>query len=98
MEVQFERSGGFVGIVQRCSVSLDSLPEEEQSKLAELISNAHFFDQPSVMRTQGGADQFQYKISINSGQQTHEVQVDQGAVPAELQPLIAWLQAVARKR
>jgi hypothetical protein len=50
------------------------------------------------MRTQGGADQFQYKISINSGQQTHEVQVDQGAVPAELQPLIAWLQAVARKR
>jgi hypothetical protein len=98
MEVQFERSGGFAGITQRYSVSLDSLPEEERRKLTELITNAHFFDQPAVMRSQRGADQLQYRISINSGQQTHEVQVDQGAAPAELQPLIAYLQAAARKR
>ncbi|HEY7404355.1 MAG TPA: protealysin inhibitor emfourin [Candidatus Angelobacter sp.] len=97
MEVQFERSGGFAGIVQRYSASLESLPEEEQRKLQELITNAHFFDQPSVMQAPSSADHLQYKIFISSGQQSHEVRVDQGAVPAELQPLIAWLQAAARK-
>ena len=98
MQIQFERSGGFAGIKQQYCVALDSLPEEERRKVMGLIADAGFFDLPSTLpKGTPGADQFQYKISVDSDQGTHEVQVDQSAVPAGLQPLIAWLQAAARK-
>ncbi len=99
MQIQFQRTGGIAGITQRYSVSPESLPDDDRRKLMELIANAHFFDQPAELRKAGpGADKFQYKISIESDQGSHEIRVDQGAAPAELQPLIAWLQAAARKR
>ena len=99
MQIHFERSGGFAGITQKYSVSEDNLGEEDRRKLADLVASAHFFDQPSeIRRTTPGADQFQYKIAVDSGDRSHEVQVDEGAVPAELKPLIGWLQTAARKR
>jgi hypothetical protein len=99
MQIQFERSGGFGGIRLAHSISADSLPTEERSKLAKLIEDAHFFDLPPVMRATGpSADQFQYKISLESERGKHEIQADESALPAELRPLIVWLQAAARKR
>jgi len=96
MTIDFERSGGFAGITQRYSVSLDALAEEERLKLMELVAKAHFFDLPAVASASPGADRFQYKISISSDHGTHTIQFDQGAVPAALQPLLEWLQAAAR--
>jgi hypothetical protein len=99
MQINFERSGGFAGITQKYNVSEDNLSEEDRRKLADLVTSARFFDQPAeIRRTTPGADQFQYKIAVDSGDRTHEVQVDEGAVPAELKPLIGWLQTAARKR
>jgi hypothetical protein len=97
-QIQFERSGGFAGIRQSHSVSSDTLPPEEEQKMTGLIEAAHFFDLPPVLRsTQPGADRFQYKISVQSEQRQHTVQVDEAAVPAELQPLLAWLKTAARR-
>ncbi|HLW55438.1 MAG TPA: protealysin inhibitor emfourin [Candidatus Angelobacter sp.] len=99
MQVHFERSGGFAGLTQKYSVSEDNLPEEDRQKLSDLVAGARFFDQPPVIRRKtASADQFQYKIAVNSGDRAHEVQVDEGAVPDELKPLIGWLQTAARKR
>jgi len=99
MQIRYERSGGFTGVSQKYSVSDESLNEEERSRLAELVANAHFFDQPAeIRRTTPGADQYQYSIAIDSNGHSHEVNVDEGAVPAELKPLLGWLQSAARKR
>jgi hypothetical protein len=99
MQIQFERSGGFAGISQKYSASDDNLGDEDRRKLADLIASAHFFDQPAeIRRTTPGADQFQYRIAVDANGRSHEVVADEGAVPAELKPLIGWLQAAARKR
>jgi len=99
MQIHFERSGGLAGIRLSQNVSAEGLSEDERKKLAELIEAAHFFELPPVLRTSGsGADQFQYKISLESDQGKHEIQVDEAAMPAQLRPLVAWLQAAARKR
>jgi hypothetical protein len=99
MQIRYERSGGFAGISQRYSVSDETLNEEERGKLAQLVANAHFFDQPAeIRRTTPGADQYQYTIAIDSNGRSHEVNVEEGAVPAELKPLLGWLQSAARKR
>ena len=64
--------------------------------MTELVEAARFFELPAVMRSPApGADRFQYKISVETGELAHTVQVDEAAVPAELQPLIAWLKKVA---
>ena len=64
--------------------------------MADLVEAAHFFEQPAVLRSSvPGADRFQYRISVETGQLKHTVQVDEAAVPHQLQPLIAWLKKVA---
>jgi|ERR1700694_1326632 len=98
MRIDFERSGGFTGIPLRHSINTEELPAGEQEKLAELIQAARFFDLPAVIRSTGpGADRFQYKISLDADEGKHTVEIDEAAVPSQLQPLIAWIQA-ARKR
>jgi hypothetical protein len=98
LQIQFERTGGFAGRRLTHSFSAESLPEEERSKLTQLIQEAHFFDLPPVMRGTGArADQFHYKISLKSDQGTHEIQLDEESMPEQLRPLVAYLQAAARK-
>ncbi len=98
MQIQFERSGGFAGLRLTHSVSSEALPTEEEKKLKDLVEGARFFELPAAMRaTEPGADRFQYKISVETEQGKHTVQVDEAAVPAQLQPLLAWLKAAARK-
>ncbi len=99
MHIQFERSGGIAGIRLTHSVSSEVLPAEEEKKLAELVEAARFFELPATMRAmEPGADRFQYKISVETEQGKHTVQVDEVAVPAQLQPLLAWLKTAVRKR
>jgi hypothetical protein len=92
MRVLVERSGGFAGISRTYSFSSDRMPAEEGRRVAELVEAAGFFGLPSVIRaTEPGADRFQYKITVESGQGSHTVQVDEGAVPPGLEPVIAWM-------
>ncbi len=99
MQIQFDRTGGFAGIRQHHSFSSDSMPAEEQQQLTALLNSARFFELPAVIRAQGpGADQFQYKISVQTGQESHTVQVDEAAVLSQLVPLFEWLKSAASNR
>jgi len=92
MRVLVERSGGFAGISRTYSFSSDQVPVEDSQKVADLVEASGFFGLPPVIRgTEPGADRFQYRITVESGQGSHTVQVDEGAVPPGLQPVIAWM-------
>ncbi len=72
---------------------------EEQQKLTTLLDSSRFFELPAVIRDQGpGADQFQYKISVQTEQGSHTVQVDEAAMPSQLVPLFEWLKSAASNR
>jgi hypothetical protein len=92
MRIDFERSGGFAGISRTYSFSSDQMPAEEGRKVADLVEASGFFGLPPVIHaTEPGADRFQYKITVESEQGSHTVQVDEGAVPSGLQPVISWM-------
>jgi len=94
-----ERSGGFTGIPRTHSVSSDQLPAEEAQKLHDLVQAAGFNELAPVIRSsEPGADRFQYKITVEGEHGTHAVQVDEGAVPPRLQPLLNWMKNSARPR
>ena len=99
MRVSLERSGGFAGISRTHSISSGELPPEEAQKVADLVEQAGFFELPPVIHsTEPGADRFQYKITVESEQGSHTVQVDEAAVPPRLQPVLTWMKNSARTR
>lgn len=99
MRISVERSGGFAGIGQTHSVSTDQMTAEEARKVADLVDGAGFFALPPVIHsTDPGADRFQYKITVENEHGDHTVQVDDGAVPPSLQPVLDWVKNSAPRR
>jgi hypothetical protein len=98
MHIQFERTGGFAGLRLQHSVDAAKLPPEEAQSLHGMVQTAGFFDLPETITTPTpGADRFQYKVSVDSGDRRHTVTIHEGATPAALKPLLAWLTDKARK-
>lgn len=95
--VDFERTGGFAGL--RLSVTVDSqtLPAEEAFHLEENLANAQFFDLPAKMiSSQGGADRYQYRITVQEQERIHTVELSESAVSEACQSLIRQLTLLAR--
>lgn len=99
MRIHFERSGGFAGLRLQHDLDTTSLPSAEAEEVARMVDSAHFFELPQAIRTtQPGADRFRYKLSVDSGAQTHSIEVDDAAMPDNLRPLLSWLTAAQRKK
>src|SRR2546425_6925187 len=96
MRIAFQRTGGFAAIRIGCEINTENLPPEEARQLTEWVEAADFFDLPEVSHA-GGADQFQYKISVEKGGEKRTVETDERAMPASLSPLVKWLTTAARR-
>jgi hypothetical protein len=97
MKVSFERTGGFAGMHLACSLDSRLLPLEDRRQLEENLASAHFFDLPEKLASApGGADHFQYRISVSRWWWRHSVELGESAVTDELQPLIEQLSLLAR--
>lgn len=99
LRVQFERTGGFAGLRLAVDLDTDSLAAPEADELRRLVEAARFFELPSeIVGSETTADQFVYKMTVESADRSHTVNVGESAAPETLRPLIDWLTAVARKR
>ncbi len=98
MKLHFERSGGFAGLRQTHDIGPADLTPEDSTELNRLIDSSHFFDLPTQLRAANpGADRFQYKLGLNTGDREHTVELDDAAVPENVRPLLNWVAAKARK-
>jgi hypothetical protein len=92
MRVVIERSGGFAGIYRAQTLSTDDMPAEDAQKLRDLVDASGFYELPSVIHSDKPVpDAFRYKITVDSERGTHTVEVDEGAVPPRLQPILNWV-------
>jgi hypothetical protein len=96
MHIAFQRTGGFAGIRIGCEINTENLSSEEASQLSGWLDAANFFELPEVSRS-GGADQFQYTISVEKDCRKRTIETDERAMPASLSPLVKWLMAAARR-
>ena len=95
MKIQFTRSGGFAGLIQRADIDIDDLPEAERTELLGLVDRADFFGQPAERRSPH-PDAYQYTIAVEDGVRRREIRVDERVAPDSLRPLIAHLSRLAR--
>lgn len=97
MRIHFERSGGFTGMRLGTTVDTGSLPAEKAQNLHDLVEAANFFSLPASLQSPGGgADRFQYHISVEREDDSHTVEVSESAVPESLWPLLNQLMTMAR--
>lgn len=98
MIIRVERSGGFTGIPLRAVIDTRKLENEESRTLTKLLESAGFFNLPqSIQAKGGGADRFQYKLTVEEETRVHTVEVGETAGPAALQQLIQHVSSLARK-
>lgn len=99
MRIQFERSGGFAGMLVRANLDTAFLSPEEADKLQKMVEEASFFELPGQLSSPSpGADQFQYKVSVEEGDRRHTVETSDQAAPDSLRPLLRELTVRARSR
>jgi len=99
MRINFERTGGFMGMRLAVEVQTERLTSTEAEELETLVESARFFDLPAILKPQtGSADRFQYKLTVERGDQFHTVETSESAAPENLQPLIERLTYVARSQ
>jgi hypothetical protein len=97
VNVHFVRSGGFAGLVIEFNVNSADLPAEEASALQQDVETAGFFALPTCIASDdGGADRFQYHITIEDADQKQTVEVGEAALPDTLRPLIRRLELLWR--
>ena len=97
MRIHFERTGGFAGMRVTATIDTESLSPEEASELQEMVDTAKLFDLPEVIEApNGGADRFQYNLTVEDAGRSHTVRVGEAAAPDELRPLLRRLTTLAR--
>ena len=99
MHIHFVRTGGFAGMRLETSVDSEMLPPVEARAIDHEIEQSNFFQLPSFIKSStGGADRFQYQITVQVGYEMHTVEVDEAEMPDALQALVQHLNLLARTR
>lgn len=97
MRFHFVRTGGFAGLRLAATIDTEALPDEECELLMDELDNANFFELPPVLgNPSGGADRFQYEVTVEGADNSHRIEAGEAAVPEKLQPLIQHLERLAR--
>ena len=97
MKISYRRTGGFAGMVMSFDIDTETLPEEQAGEIQGLVSAADFFALPATITSSApGADQFQYKLTVETEGRRHTVEVGDAAVPENLWPLLNKIRVLSR--
>ncbi len=97
MQITFERSGGFAGLITTTTVDTATLPPAQANQIRLMVEAANFFQLPTTIAPDNQPDRFQYQITVQEGSQQHTVTVGESTMPGTLRPLIDCLMEAARK-
>jgi hypothetical protein len=97
MRIEYERSGGFAGITRSASLSSDTMSASERDTAQRLVDEAAFFELPENADGDPMPDGFTYRITVVTTTSSHTVEVNEPNVPAELIPLLDWLDSMTSR-
>ena len=84
-------------MVMSFDVNTDMLLPEESEELNQLVDSADFFELPAeILSQESGVDQFQYRLTVETEEKQHTVEVGDTAVPENLWPIIDKLRTLSR--
>jgi hypothetical protein len=94
MRIEYERSGGFAGITRSAVLTSDDMSRDELETGTRLVEEAGFFDLPEQIGGEVAPDGYSYRVTVVTATESHTVEAHEPALPAELIPLLDWLDSV----
>jgi len=95
--IKFERTGGFAGMRIATDVKLHDLPDEQASRISELLDDLDFDELPEQLAGKDSLpDQFTYKITVETKKGEHTVVTGDASAPEKMQELLQLLNRLAR--
>jgi len=89
--ITFERSGGVVGNEVYFELELEKLSPDKAERLQRLLDDADFFNVPANLGMTATTEEFQYKITVDNGEEYHSVRTTDTTMPKALFPLVREL-------
>jgi hypothetical protein len=89
MRIQIVRSGGFTGMPIEVSINENDLQPDEVNQLHSAVQESQFFTLPTKLPDHsGGADSFNYTITVEERGKTHTIVGTESALPPSLAKLV----------
>jgi len=87
-----------MGLPMTAALDSDSLSEQDERDLRDMLETAGFFQLPDVINSSGpGGDRFLYRLTVEVEAEQHTVEMSDSAVPSELRPLVERLTTASRR-
>src|SRR4051812_17772420 len=96
MQINFERTGGFAGVRLARTIDTETLPAADRDELVRLPHENRLFEAADAVG--GGADGFQYSITVVDGARSHTVHIGERGASTSMHALLSKLTAVAKQR
>jgi hypothetical protein len=96
IKIHFKKSGGVLGREIDREIDLGELPEAEAQEVTRLLGQSSFFNIPQNLIAQSMPDEYEYTITVQSGNTEHTVQTTDSNAPESLRPLLEKLSQLAR--
>jgi len=97
VKVNFIRTGGFMGRQMKCSLDLNEMPEDESQELQRMVLESNFFNIPQNLIEPTKHDEYEYTITVESGNSHHTVHTSDTSAPESLRPLLEKLSTLAKE-
>jgi hypothetical protein len=95
--IDFERAGGYAGLILHATIDSHSLSADEAEELVRLMDEAGISElvQEST-NPHSTPDQFTYRLTIKWGEDQHFIQLAEKQVPPSVRPLLKFLTRQSR--
>jgi|ERR671925_1002908 hypothetical protein len=93
--IEFERSGGFAGIILRTTVDSTELSSAQAAEMEGLLASLE--NTPLPTAAPRGADRFQYELKVTHGNRQTVVTVADGSLTEDQRRLVDLLTEFARR-
>jgi hypothetical protein len=97
VKVNFLRTGGFLGREMKSFLDLNEMPEDESQEIQRMILESNFFNIPQNLIEPSKHDEYEYTITVESGNSHHTVQTTDTSAPESLRPLLEKLSSLAKE-
>jgi hypothetical protein len=98
MQIDFERTGGFMGRKVSLNVNLQDLPQEEAQTLRQLLDEVNFFGLTDELPEEPVPDGFTYSITVTTDKLTHTIRTTDMSASPSLRDLVDHLSTQARSK
>jgi hypothetical protein len=97
MKINFRKTGGILGRQIESNLDLNEMPEGESQEIQRLVLEANFFNIPQNLIEPAQHDEYEYTITVESGNSQHTVHTSDTSAPETLKPLIEKLSSLAKE-